>query len=75
MGKRSTQAAAKGAAPARAAARKVVPRGEALRRTDAELDDMTSAAATEKLAEGAAEDWLAHAPRPFTRLLDGQGTP
>lgn len=47
----------------------VVARGKAIQRTDAELDEMTSAEAMQKLAEGAAEDWELNAPRKFKKLL------
>ena len=51
---------------------KVVPRGKAIERTDAELDDMTSAEAMEALAEDAANDWTQNAPRDYKTLLDSE---
>jgi hypothetical protein len=47
----------------------VKPRGKAIRRTDEELDAMTSADAMAKLAEDAAEDFEENAPKKFKRLL------
>jgi hypothetical protein len=50
----------------------VKPRGKAIRHTEAELDDMTSAEAMEALAEDAADDWRENAPKKFKTLLDGE---
>ena len=49
---------------------KVAPREKAIQRTDAELDDMTSADAMEKLANEAADDWRENAPENYATLLD-----
>lgn len=51
-------------------AKKVVPRGKALERTDDELDEMFSAKNMEALAEEAAEEFEADAPREYSRILD-----
>jgi hypothetical protein len=47
----------------------VTARGKAIRRTDDELDVMTSAAAMEALAEDAAEDFEENAPKKYKGLL------
>jgi hypothetical protein len=50
----------------------VKARGKAIRRTEAELDEMTSAEAMEAFAEDAADDWRENAPKKFKTLLDGE---
>lgn len=49
---------------------KVVPRGTAIVRTDAELDAMTTPEALMALQEDAAADFREKAPRDFKTLLD-----
>lgn len=51
---------------------RIVPRGKAIERTDAEIDDMTSAEAMEALVEDAANDWKDNAPKAFKTLLDAE---
>ena len=50
----------------------VVPRGRALRRTDADLDEMCSAKNMEALADEAAEEFREDAPREYSKLLDAK---
>lgn len=52
--------------------KKVVARGKGIVRSDAEIDEMTSAEAMMALAEEAAEDFRENAPRGFETLLDGE---
>lgn len=52
--------------------KKVAPRGKALRRTEKQLDDLTSAAAIESLAEEAQADFRENAPRAYKTLLDSK---
>jgi hypothetical protein len=48
---------------------RVVARGKGKVRTDAEIEEMTSAEAMEKIANEAAKDFEEHAPRNFRNLL------
>jgi hypothetical protein len=50
----------------------VTARGNAIDRTDEELDEMCSAEAMMALADEAAEDWRENAPRDFKNLLDAE---
>jgi hypothetical protein len=53
-------------------AKKVVPRGQALERSDADLDEMCSAKNMEALADEAAEEFREGAPREYSKLLDAK---
>lgn len=52
----------------------IKPRGKAIRRTEAEIDRMTSATAMRALVEDAVEDWRENAPSVFRELLDAEET-
>ena len=54
------------------AKKRVVTRGRAIRRTDEEIEEMTSAEAMMELAEDAGDDWRENAPRDAKDLLDAE---